>query len=102
MVERYDNQSDIDEIQRKLDKISPGLKLDSFSLRWNTHHVFEACVTIPLKGNKALIEKLTSIGFRKGHKRGICNDPHSYVYRKLTYLIDLHISLPEPSKEGWQ
>lgn len=100
MFEPYDNQADIDEIQRKIDEISPGLKLNYFSLRWNTRHAIEAGVSIPLKGNKALIEKLVSIGFRKGQKRGVYDNSYRYLHGKLTYLIDLHISLPEPPKEA--
>lgn len=62
MVE-YENQKEIDELQKAIDAITPDIKLRYFSVCGN--RALSAIVDIDQKGNKSTIDKLISIGFRK-------------------------------------
>lgn len=59
----YENQKAVDELRKIIDAITPGIKLNSFSVLDN--RVLTAIVDIDEKGNKSVINKLISIGFRK-------------------------------------
>lgn len=100
MHEPYDNQADIDKVQRTVESISPGLRITSHSFRWNTNTVIEVGVTLPVKGNKKVIDNLVAAGFRKGHKRKKEVFGH-YWDMKAGYsmFIDLRMPIPQAPKE---
>lgn len=62
-MNNYENQKQVDELQKILDATTPGVKLRCFSVCDN--RFLTAIVEIDEKGNKTVIEKLISIGFRK-------------------------------------
>ena len=100
MREPYDNQAAVDKAQRMVESICPSLKITSCSLKWNSNVVIEVGVTLPVKGNKEIIDKLVSIGFIKGHKRK--KDFYNYwsISESYSMLIDMRMPLSEPPKEG--
>lgn len=63
MYTKYANAEEIEKIQLEVSKICPDLKLNRFTSRNNI--VYEVGLEIVEKGNKHIIEKLQSIGFRK-------------------------------------
>jgi len=96
MFEPYDNQSEIDKVQRIVENICPGLKINSFELRWNTNTVVAVGVTLAVKGNKEIIKKLMSIGFRKRFMR---KQESGFMYDGYSMCIALKMPLPTPPKE---
>lgn len=62
-MNNYENQKQVDELQKVIDATTPGIKLQSFSVLDN--RALTAIVDIDEKGNKSVINKLISIGFRK-------------------------------------
>ena len=95
----YSNQADIDELQRKLFEVSPTLKLNHFVSCGGVSYACCTGVTVPLKGNKKLIDKLVLMGFRKGHKRGVSKYNGFGCRQSLHYLIDMDFYLPKPAEE---
>lgn len=62
-MNNYANQKQVDELQKIVDATTPGIKIQSFSVYDN--RAIAAIVDIDEKGNKPVIKKLISIGFRK-------------------------------------
>lgn len=65
-VRSYDNAQQIEDLQKILYEISPELKLCGFTLDGN--RATTAGISIPEKGNKDIIDKLLSMGFKKKRK----------------------------------
>ena len=87
----YENQKAVDELQAVIDTVAPGIRVRSFSIRGN--RALSAIVDIDEKGNKAVINKLISIGFRKvaRYKKPL---PHyAPLTTKDTFVIRLEKTL---------
>lgn len=59
----YENQKEIEDLQKVVATLAPDIKLREFSVCGN--RALSAWVEIEQKGNKATIDKLISLGFRK-------------------------------------
>lgn len=101
MFEHYDNQAEIDKVREMIEAISPNLKFSGFLMKIKNHNAVSAVyVTVPEKGNKEIINKLISNGFKKwlrkkGKSYGGWDANESYSME-----ITLKMHLPEPPKEG--
>lgn len=62
-MNNYENQKQVDELQKIIDDTTPGVKILCFSVSEN--RVLSAIIDIDEKGNKSVINKLISIGFSK-------------------------------------
>ena len=69
MIDKYDNQDEIDELQQKLSEISPGLRVTGFTVWGN--RAGTAFVYILEKGNKKVIDQLIALGFRKVRRQKV-------------------------------
>lgn len=96
----YSNQAEIDKINEKLKKVAPGLRLSGFSLRWGSDEVYEASVTIPLKGSKEIIRKLVALGFKTKGKRMVSQYTGWGYSAPGHYVIDLCIPVPTAKEEA--
>ena len=66
MWEDYANCKEINELQNTLYSISPNLRLGGFTLSMgDKERASHAILVVEEKGNKRIIEKLLSMGFRK-------------------------------------
>lgn len=92
--EPYVNQVEIDKMRAVLDNVSPGLTPSCYMLKGDERIVTAIVVTIPMKGNKYVIEKLVSLGFKKGHKRKLGSSRAWGEYEKYSFQIDLTYYLP--------
>lgn len=85
MYKEYVNSSQIEELQKTLHSISPDLRLSRFALAPGEKRAVAAGLYIMEKGNKHIIEKLLSMGFRKIHRERTRNgyadmyDGYSFV-----------------------
>lgn len=64
MYKKYANADEIEKIQNEVSSICPDLKLNRFMLV-DDNIAVSVGLEIVEKGNKRIIEKLSSIGFRK-------------------------------------
>lgn len=62
----YDNQSEIDEIEKKIQKVSPDLRISGLGLNGNV--VISVMVLFPLRGNRTTIQELKKMGWVCGGK----------------------------------
>lgn len=62
-MHNYENQKQVDELRKTIDATTPGIELQAFSVCDN--RAIAAIIDIDEKGNKTVINKLISIGFRK-------------------------------------
>lgn len=60
----YNNQKQVDEIEKQVKDISPDLRLSGFRTD-GRNNVIGVTIKFPVKGNADLIKKLEHIGFRK-------------------------------------
>ena len=100
MYEPYDNQVEIDELQRLVESVCPGLRISRYSMGVdNKNTVVAVRVTLEVKGNKKIIDKLVDIGFKKLRKRKRETMRYWNMYEGYSMLIDLEYILPSTPKE---
>ena len=85
----YDNQSEIDKAKEIIQSIDPHLRLDRFTLKYGTCTVTEVGLSLPLKGNKALIQKLESVGFKQGFISKGRSSSDSYWNLSTHYTMEI-------------
>lgn len=59
----YDNQEQVDEIKQQLLQIDPSLEVGGYGI--NENIVTYVTITLPVKGNSAVIKKLQELGWKK-------------------------------------
>ena len=59
----YDNQNEVDEIEKQIQQIFPNLRISSFGLDENI--VINVGITLPVKGNGKVIKRLEELGWKK-------------------------------------
>lgn len=100
MHEPYDNQAEIDEVQRLVESVCPGLKISRYSLEaGHKNTVVSVRVTLEVKGNKKFIDNLVDIGFKKLRKRKRETMRYWNMYEGYSMLIDLEYTFPSARKE---
>lgn len=72
----YDNQNEIDEIEKLIQQIFPELRISSFGIMGNS--AISVGVTIPVKGNSSKIKKLEELGWRKLYRKKVRTDNDRY------------------------
>jgi len=92
----YDNQADIDELQRMVEAVCPGLQLRHFRLECGTNFVTSVGITLDVAGNKKNIEKLKLIGFKELRKR---KKQFFVMHAGYSMVVDMCMTMPEPPKE---
>lgn len=85
MIDKYENQAEIDELNRKLSEISPGLKVTGFTVVGN--RVGTAFVWLLEKGNKKVIDQLIALGFRKVRRQMVRTS--DYWTLSTTYSMEV-------------
>lgn len=60
----YDKQEVLDQIEKELEDIMPGLRIYMWEMKWDTNTVTAVSVKVPLAGNRSMIEKLEEKGFK--------------------------------------
>lgn len=65
----YDNQEVLDQIEKELKDIDPGLRIYMWEMKWDTNVVAAVRVKVPLAGNRSMIERLEEKGFVKGRRQ---------------------------------
>lgn len=90
MYKKYVNHSEIEELQKTLHSISPNLRLSRFSLAPGEEkpRATAAGLYIMEKGNKHIIEKLLSMGFRKMHRERTRNG-YADMYDGYSFVLIL-------------
>lgn len=96
--EPYDNQDYVDKVKAMIDDISPGLLPSGYYLTSDGRNVTCVIVSLLVKGNKDIIEKLVSAGFEKGRKRKVETSREWCMYEGYTFRIDLRYYLPARQK----
>lgn len=73
----YDNQSEIDEIEKKIQKVSMDLRISGLMLDRNV--VIGVMVLIPLRGNRTTIQELKKMGWVCGRKERTRDTDRGYA-----------------------
>lgn len=68
----YDNQKEIDRIEKQIQQISPELRVSGLCVSGN--RAVNADITIPVKGNGTVIKKLEELGWRKIYRKKVRAD----------------------------
>lgn len=96
--EPYDNQVEVDKVKAIIDDISHGLLPSGYYLTSDGRNVTCVIVSLLVKGNKDIIEKLSSVGFEKGRKRKVESGREWCMYEGYSFKIDLKYYLPTRQK----
>lgn len=96
--EPYDNQVDVDKVKAIIADISPGLLPTGYYLTSDCKNVTCVIVQLLVKGNKDVIAKLVSAGFKKGNKRKVETGREWCMYEGYSFKIDLIYHLPARQK----
>lgn len=93
----YINQAEIDEVQAAVAQVWPDLKVAAHELNpRNTKQVIAVEVFVPEKGNKAKIQALKELGFRKVRRelKGPPGySPYFYLSGERSYYVTLRKDL---------
>ena len=73
----YDNQEEVDKIEKLIQRISPELSISSYSFDENV--IISVGVTIPIKGNSKVIKKLEELGWEKLCRKKVRTDNGKYL-----------------------
>lgn len=92
-MREYENQNEIDELRKAIALIDPGIKLQEFDLFPGTNRVKKAIIHLDEKGNKPLIDKLISIGFKKKARHRKRVDVHMLLSTPDAYVVRLEMEL---------
>lgn len=92
MIDSYKNQADVDKVKKLLERVSPKLRISYYMTDDAFTTVRVIGLYVPEKGNKEVINKLLSIGFRKIRRRKVENG-HYYMGASYTMQVVLEISM---------
>lgn len=81
----YDNQNEIDEIEKQMRQILPELRSSSYGLDGNV--VTSVGIAFPIKGNSSKIKKLEKLGWRKLCRKKVRTDNNGYSRRQYDGYI---------------
>lgn len=73
----YDNQKEIEEIERQIQEISPELRISSYGLDGNM--ATSVSTSIPIKGNGKVIKMLEELGWKKLYRKKVRTDNGRYA-----------------------
>ena len=73
----YDNQNEVDEIEKQIQQIFPNLRISSFGLDENI--VINFGITLPVKGNGKVIKRLEELGWKKLCRQKKRTDNNQYI-----------------------
>lgn len=93
MFENYENQADVDKVKKLIESISPGLRISYYGTDNEFKTVHNIGLYVPEKGNKEVINKLLSIGFRKIRRRKVENGRYLDMAASYTMQVVLEISM---------
>lgn len=93
MGDSYKNQADVDKVKKLLESISPGLRISYYMLDDEVDTVKNIGLYVPEKGNKEVINKLLSIGFRKIRRRKVESGHYWDLAAPYTMQVVLEISM---------
>ena len=93
MVDNYKNQADVDKVKKLLESISPELRISCYETDYEFTTVHNIVLYVPEKGNKEIINKLLSIGFRKIRRRKVEEGGYWNMSASYTMQIVLGISM---------
>lgn len=85
----YENQKEIDALQKAIAAIAPEIKLREFDLVPGTNVVRKVIVHLDEKGNKAVINQLLSIGFTKKARHRKRVDVHMLLSTPDAFVVRL-------------
>lgn len=92
-MREYENQKEIDALQKAIAAIVPEIKLREFDLVPGTNVVRKVIVHLDEKGNKPIIDKLISIGFKKKARHRKRVDVHMLLSTPDAYVVRLEMEL---------
>lgn len=97
MISEYINKAEIEKVQAAVEQVWPGLKLSIFGMSWeNKAQCIDVGVIVPEKGNKAKIQALKELGFRKVYRelKGLPGySPYYYLSGERSYYVTLRKDL---------
>lgn len=73
----YDNQNEIDKIEKQIQQIFPELRISSYRLDGNV--ATSVGITIPIKGNSKVIKRLEELGWEKLYRKKVRTDNDKYI-----------------------
>lgn len=93
MDDTYKNQADVDKVKKMLESISPGLRISYYMTGHEFTTVQNIGLYVPEKGNKEVINKLLSIGFKKIRRRKVEDGGYWNMSATYTMQVVLEISI---------
>lgn len=99
MIDSYKNQADVDKVKKLLESISPGLGISYYMTDNDFTTVHVIGLFVPEKGNKEIINKLLSIGFRKIRRRKVETGHYWDIGASYTMQVVLEISMEKALME---
>lgn len=73
----YDNQVQIDGIERQMQQIAPELSISGYGIDGNK--AVRLSLTLPVKGNRKVIKKLEELGWKKLYQQKVRTDNAYYT-----------------------
>lgn len=97
MEKNFINQAEVDKVQAAVEQVWPGLRLSIFGHEWkNEAQCINVGVIVAEKGNKAKIQALKEMGFRKAYrelKGPPGHNPYYYLRGERSYYVTLRKDL---------
>lgn len=85
----YDNQKEVDAIEKRIQEIDPSLRLSSFTLAGN--RVTAVGIVLQEKGNKPTINKLLEMGFKKIWREKVADNFTQYEGYSFRVRMEMQI-----------